>query len=92
MLVIGFVLAVIVEGFLMLSGRTAFTEILGWKNAPKPIEVALDAGRGRLIKVLGDSTEKTSSETTPTYQSVVDDIQKLTPQETRKLKESFCSQ
>src|SRR3990170_441590 len=47
----GFLLALILEGFLIIGGRTAVTEVLGWKNAPKPITHALDAGRAKLVKV-----------------------------------------
>src|SRR4030067_1963214 len=46
----GFLLALVVEGFLIISGRTLFTEILGWKNAPKPVSTILDAGRVKLVK------------------------------------------
>jgi hypothetical protein len=60
-LFIGFVLALILEGFLIIGGRTAFTEILGWKNAPKPILTALEAGRAKLVTVLGVTDEIPSS-------------------------------
>src|SRR5512146_2596014 len=36
----GFLLALILEGFLLIGGRTAITEVLGWKNAPAPISLA----------------------------------------------------
>lgn len=52
-LLMGVVFALIVEGFLLLSGRTLVTEILGWKNAPQPLKTALDTGRSRLADVLG---------------------------------------
>jgi hypothetical protein len=59
---LGFLLALTVEGFLVIGGKTAFTEILGWKNAPKPVSTALDAGRERLIRVLGVNTKIPLSE------------------------------
>lgn len=52
---IGFLLALILEGFLVISGRTVVTELLGWKNPPKPVAVVLDAGRNKLVDVLGVS-------------------------------------
>ena len=52
LVVIGFVLALIMEGFLLISGRTALTALLGWKNAPEPIQNALDAGHTKLVDVL----------------------------------------
>ncbi len=49
----GFVLALILEGFLLVSGKTVLIGFLGWKNAPKPLQNVLEAGRTELTKVLG---------------------------------------
>ena len=49
----GFLLALIFEGLLVVGGRTAITEIAGWKNAPQPILSVLDSGREKLVDVLG---------------------------------------
>ncbi len=57
MLFWGIVLTIIVEGFLMLSGRTIFTEILGMKAVPKPFSTLLDIGRSRLVNVLGEESK-----------------------------------
>lgn len=54
---IGFVLCLIIEGFFVVSGSTILTSALGWKNAPKPIQNVLDAGRSQFVKVLGASTQ-----------------------------------
>jgi hypothetical protein len=54
---IGFLLCLIIEGFFMVSGSTILTSAFGWKNAPKPIQNVLDAGRSHFVKVLGASTE-----------------------------------
>jgi len=61
MLFWGMVLTIIVEAFLMLSGRTIFTEIMGVKNVPKPFSTVLDIGRNRLTNVLGEKSEIPSS-------------------------------
>ncbi len=53
---IGFVLALVLEGFLLLSGRTFLTTILGWKTAPTPLQDALTAGNDKLKEVIGAST------------------------------------
>jgi len=45
----GFIIAMLLEGFLIIGGRTALTEILGWKNPPRPVASALDAGRDKLV-------------------------------------------
>ena len=93
MLFLGFMLALVIEGFLIIGGRTALTEVLGWKNAPKPIQTALDSGRDRLVDVLGVTEEvpSMSADEGPTLQSVIDDFQSLTPDETQKLKKVICT-
>jgi len=48
----GFLLAIILEGFLLIGGNTVITEVLGWKNAPKPISIVLDAGREKLKEMI----------------------------------------
>jgi len=48
----GFIFALILEGFLIISGRTALIGVLGWKNAPKPFSVVLDAGREKLKTIV----------------------------------------
>ena len=53
----GFLLALFLEGFLIIGGRTAVTELLGWENAPKPVQTAIDAGRMKLVDVLGIQDE-----------------------------------
>lgn len=54
--ILGFVLAIVVEGILLVGGRTVLIQTFGWKNPPKPIEKALEAGRERFSAVLGVST------------------------------------
>jgi hypothetical protein len=88
----GFILAVILEGLLLVGGKTILTETLGWKNAPKPISNALDAGRNGLSSVLGVSSTVPSldAKTAPTIQSVRSDIENLTNEEQNKLLEAIC--
>src|SRR5438094_852678 len=45
----GFLLALILEGFLLIGGKTVLTSVLGLKNPPKPLSIALEAGRNQLI-------------------------------------------
>jgi len=54
---VGFFLALVVEGFFIVGGSTMLTTLLGWKSAPKPLQNALDSGRTQMIKVLGVETE-----------------------------------
>lgn len=88
----GFLLALILEGFLIISGRTILTEILGWKNAPKPISTALDVGRAKLVDVLGvtDEIPQSSAREMPTVSSVVDDFQNLSGMEAQEVRLLIC--
>jgi len=52
---LGFSLALVIEGLFIVNGSTILTEVLGWKSAPKPLQVALDKGKDRLEQVLGES-------------------------------------
>ena len=61
-IVFGFILAIIVEGFLIVGGKTLFIDIMGWENAPKPISTLLDIGRTKLVKVLGEKSENEQEE------------------------------
>lgn len=89
----GFVLAVIVEGFLIIGGRTLFTEVIGWKSAPKPIGTALDLGRDRLVNVLGEESEipGASAGNIKTAGEFMSDFQSLSPAEARKFKNQLCT-
>lgn len=84
----GFVLALILEGFLLVYGKTALTGVLGWKDAPKPLSIVLDAGRAKLSNVLGESTQSTEVSTTDILKS----IQSLNPADSKKIKSIICSQ
>lgn len=92
MIGLGFVLAIIVEGFLILGGRTLFTEIVGWQNAPKPIQTALDAGRAKLVQVLGTSQEipQSSASEPLTVEKVIGEYQSLTPDQAERFKKLLC--
>lgn len=92
MLFWGFLLALILEGFLILGGRTLFTEIVGWKNAPKPILNVLDAGRDKLVDVLGvtDQIPISTAHEDPTLHSVISDFQSLSSDEAEKVRSTIC--
>ncbi len=89
----GFLLALILEGFLIIGGKTAITEILGWENAPKPLLVALDAGRNKLVDVLGITTDIPSSlaNEKPTLDDAVNLLQKLSPSDSQKIRTLICA-
>lgn len=87
----GFLLALILEGFLLVAGRTALTEFLGWKNAPKPITTALDIGKQKLINVLGATDEIASSyAANSTTDDALNVLQSLNPDEIKKVKSILC--
>lgn len=89
----GFLLALILEGFLIIGGRTALTSVLGWKNPPKVIANVLDLGKTKLIQVLGVSTTIPSSfaKDTVTVQNTIETLQNLSPTDTKKIKAIFCN-
>lgn len=81
----GVLLTLILEGFLLISGHTAITGVLGWKTAPKPISTALDIGKEKLTDVLEvDSINSTSSD-------VITIMQSLPPGEIGKIKAIICT-
>lgn len=90
----GFLLALILEGFLLIGGKTALTEVLGWKNPPTPIAHVLDAGRDQLIQVLGINTQIPSSyaKENTTVQSALETLQTLNPDDLKNVRTIFCGQ
>ena len=88
----GFLLALIFEGFLVVGGRTALTELAGWKNAPQPIQAALDAGRAKLVQVLGVTEEVPQSvaKEDPTIEDAINLFQSLDPSESAKVRQMIC--
>ena len=88
----GFILALILEGFLLVGGKTAITEVIGWKSAPKPILAVLDIGRDKLINVLGINTEIPSSKAKNRLnpQEIIESFTSLSSSEAEEVKEIIC--
>ena len=88
----GFILAVIVEGFLLIGGRTLFTEILGWENAPKPISTLLDMGRNKIISVLGvtDEIPTSNAKEKPNVDDLIDQYMSLPENEALEFRKNIC--
>ena len=88
----GFLLALILEGFLIIGGRTVLTSVIGWKNPPPAIANVLDAGRSKLIQVLGINTEIPSAYAggNTTVQGAIKLLQGLNPADTKAVKSIFC--
>jgi hypothetical protein len=90
---LGFLLALIFEGFLLIGGRTVITEVLGWKNAPKPIVNVLDAGRAKLVKVLGVTDEiPQSSAKNYSSEEIIDAFASLGEDEAAFVRGMVCEQ
>ena len=69
------------------------TSVLGWKNPPAPLADVLDAGRTKLVHVLGIKSEIPSSfamENT-TVRGVIELLQNLNPADTKKVKSIICA-
>jgi len=93
----GFLFAFVLEGFLIIGGKTAITGVLGWKNATKPILAVLDLGKEKLVQVLGVQDEipvssaKTISGTTLLKaKDVINFFQSLSPSEVEKARKIIC--
>lgn len=91
-LTFGFVLAILVEGLFLIGGKTLFTEIIGWKDAPKPISNVLDGSREKIISVLGvqDQIPSSNAKSTPTKNSVVSEYKLLNSQDQESVKQLVC--
>lgn len=89
----GFFLAIIIEGLLIVGGRTILTETLGWKSAPKPISNALDAGRGKLVNVLGvsESVPTTKASEKATIGGIMEKYETLSTSEQESLQAIMCN-
>jgi len=94
-IIFGFAIALILEGFLLIGGKTVITGVLGWKNAPEPITKSLDAGRTKLVDVLGvkDGDVESSSEKgkTITIGGIMEDYNNLSGSEAESLKSILCT-
>lgn len=88
----GFLLALVLEGFLIVGGKTALTEFLGWKDAPVPLQTALDSGKKQLIQVLGVEAPVPSSlaKESLSVQDSLEVLQSLNPADLKKVKSLIC--
>ena len=90
----GFLLALVLEGFLIIGGKTVITQVLGWKDAPKPLANILEVGRDKLIQVLGEQVEvripDAVAKLNPTFEDAISFFQSLNPTDAQKLKNFIC--
>ena len=82
--ILGFLFAVILDGFFVISGSTLFTSVLGWKSAPKPIQTILEGSRQSLTNVLGESKVAPSSD------SIISDFETLDSESASKVRAKVC--
>jgi len=93
-IIFGFVIGLILEGFLLISGKTVVTSLLGWKNAPEPITKSLDIGREKLVDVLGAQEESGSeckSSEKVTIGGIMEEYNQLSASEADSLKSIVCT-
>lgn len=91
-IVFGFAIALVIEAILLVGGRTVFTELLGWQNAPKPISNALDASRSHLVDVLGvtDPVPESKASQKPTISKIMSEYKNLNDNEKENLQTLIC--
>lgn len=89
----GFLLVLLLEGFLIIGGKTLLTEVLGWKDAPKPVKTALDLGKDKLVNVLGvkDEIPTINASGDVTSSDALEVLQSLDPSEMKKIKAIICT-
>lgn len=77
---------------MIIGGKTAITELVGWKNAPKPISTLLDSGRNKLVQVLGVTEEIPASvaKEDPSVEEAIVIFQSLDPSESAKVRKMIC--
>lgn len=51
-LFIGIILTIILEGFLLIGGKSIVTSLLSWKSAPPQIQKVLNDGHKKLLDTL----------------------------------------
>jgi hypothetical protein len=87
----GFLLALLLEGMLLVGGKTILTEVLGWKDAPKPISNALEASRTSFVSVLGaESAIPESAAKEPSVGSIMSSYTELPDSEKESLQSLIC--
>ncbi len=86
----GFAIALVLEGIFIIAGRTIVTELVGWKDAPKPIVNVLDAGRSRLVDVMGEVDEVPVSSARSPLDKILLDWKNLTPEEQADFRSQIC--
>lgn len=88
---LGFAIALLLEAVLLIGGRTIFTELLGWEDAPKPISNALDASRERLVDVLGVTDPVPESRAnSPTTEELMQSYDGLKDEDKETLQSQIC--
>ena len=88
----GFTLALLLEAMFLVGGRTILTEVLAWKNPPKPISNALEASRSELINVLGANSTVPDSNASALESSdeIMSSFENLSEKEREKLQSEIC--
>lgn len=88
----GFIVALIVEGFFILAGRTMFTEVLGFRYLPKPMSSFIEFGRKRAYQVLGESAEikESSAMEKENAKSLIESFYLLDEIERKEVKQNIC--
>ncbi|MCX7928225.1 MAG: hypothetical protein N2558_00880 [Patescibacteria group bacterium] len=91
MLLWGFLLAIILEGLILFSGKTILIHILGWENIPQPVGLFLDSGKEKFLQVLGVTDNSYERKVLNlNYQEVVQSFRNLSDFEKKKARIFIC--
>lgn len=54
---LGMIITLIIQGALLMLGGNLLKNALGWQGAPRPVAVAIETGKEKLVEVLSDTDE-----------------------------------
>lgn len=89
---LGFTLALLIEAILLVGGKTVITELLGWKDAPKPISSAIEISRSHFVEVLGvnSSVPEGNAQNKLGTDGIMQSYEELSEKEKKSLQKLIC--
>lgn len=87
---LGFLIAIFLEGLLIMNGRTIFVEVIGLENMPKPISTFLDESKGELVQVLGTTQSCEPQVTESNIKNTLDLYNNLPEEQKSTVQKAIC--
>ncbi|MBI4058882.1 hypothetical protein HY404_01425 [Candidatus Microgenomates bacterium] len=90
-ILLGVVLTLVVEGFLLVGGRTAVAEVLRNKNTPVAIRSFIQDNMMQLAQAIGSPPQVLNAATSATSGEVVENFNNLSVKEQSKARTQICA-